>query len=165
MKTLIKVSLAVILCGFVSVASAQEMKVGYVNVGKVFDSSPQVEAAKKKINAEFKSRESELIAKQKRLKELKAKLKKDGDAMSDNERSRLRKDIVSRRRKLNNDKGAFRDDLNLAKSEALNKVRKKVVETIRELARSEKYDLILTDGVVYYSKKVDITDKVLGKLK
>ena len=124
-----------------------------------------MEAAKKKMNAEFKSRESELIAKQKRLKELEDKLKKDGDAMSDSERSRLKKDILSRRRKLNNDKAAFRDDLNLAKSEALNKVRKKVLETIKVIARNEKYDLILTDDIVHYSDKVDITKKVLSKLK
>ena len=160
-----RVLLAILLSCFFTAASAAGVKIGYVNVAKVFEKSPQVEAAKKKISSEFKSRESGLIAKQKRLKELEEKLKKDGDAMSDGERSRLRKDIVSRRRKLNNDKGAFRDDLNLAKSEALNKVRKKLVETIKEFARAEKYDLILTDGAVYISEKVNITSKILAKLK
>jgi len=165
LKNLFNALMAVALLGFVSTASAEGVKVGYVNVAKIFEKSPQVEAAKKKINSEFKARESDLIAKQKRLKELEEKLKKDGASMSDSEKSRLRKDIISRRRKLNNDRGAFRDDLNLRKSEELNKIRKKILETVQEFARSEKYDLILTDGVVYYSKKVDITDKILGKLK
>ena len=165
MKTLIKVSVAVFLCSFLSLSVAADLKIGYVDVAKVFEKSPQMAAANKKMSAEFKSRESGLIAKQKRLKELEEKLKKDGGAMSDGERSRLKKDILTRRRKLNNDKAAFRDDLNLAKSDALNKVRKKILETIRGIAKKEKYDLVLTDDIVHYSSKVDITKKVLSALK
>jgi len=32
------------------------------------------------------------------------------------------------------------------------------------LAKAEKYDLIVTDGVIYAGERVDITDKIIGRL-
>ncbi len=42
--------------------------------------------------------------------------------------------------------------------------RKDMYEAVVTLGKEQKYDLILTQGVVYNSDKVDITDAVLKKL-
>ena len=59
----------------------------------------------------------------------------------------------------------FRDDHNLRRNQELGKLQRKVITAIRALAKAEKYDLVISDGVLFAGSKVDITDKVLAKLK
>jgi outer membrane protein len=40
-----------------------------------------------------------------------------------------------------------------------------VSSIINEIAKDEKYDLILSEGVVYADEKLDITNKVLERMK
>jgi len=57
----------------------------------------------------------------------------------------------------------FREDLNLRKNEELAVVLAQADKAIREIAESEKYDVILQEAV-YRNPKVDITDRVLKYL-
>ncbi len=142
-----------------------EQRVGFVDGDKVVLESPQYEALQKELEAEFKRRDNELVAKQKQLKKLEDKLERDGAVMSEDERKRLERDIVSRRRQLKNTVEEFQDDFNLRRSEARQKLQRQVTEVIREVGKAERYDLIFSAGVVYYSKRVDISDKVLERLR
>ncbi len=164
MKALFKYTAAVVLCGFVSALAAEELKIGYVDSEKLIKESPQYAAAQKRLETEFKPREESLVANQKRLKELLDKLKKDGEVMGEEERGRLEKDIMARRRQMDNDRNALREDSNLRRIQELQKLRDQVKEVVQGFARAENFDLILADGV-YFSKRVDVTDKVLEKLK
>ena len=40
-----------------------------------------------------------------------------------------------------------------------------VTEVIQDMARGEGYDLIMTDGVVFAGDKVNITQRVIERLK
>lgn len=164
MKALVKYTAAVVLCGFVSAVSAQELKIGYVDSEKLIKESPQYSQAQKRLESEFKPRQTDLIAKQKRLKELLDKLKKDGAVMSEEERGRLEKDILARRRQLESDTTALREDSNLRRIQELQKLREKVKEVVQEFAKAEGFDVILADGV-YFSQRLDVTANVLDKLK
>lgn len=155
-------ALGLLLCS--SGLMAQEIKIGFVNSAKIVENSPQYEEARLLLQNEFKSRESDLVAKQKRLQELEQKLQKDGPAMDDEERGRLEKDILSRSRKLNNDRAAFREDFNLRRNEESNRLRMRIGETIREYAKANEFDLVVEDGVVYFSERIDLTDKILKEL-
>jgi outer membrane protein len=85
--------------------------------------------------------------------------------MSESELKRLEKDIFSRQRKLKNAQEEFREDFALRRNELLNKLREQVAEVVEEVAKDEKIDVVLSDGVVYFSKRVDISDKVVDRLK
>ena len=43
-------------------------------------------------------------------------------------------------------------------------MQRQVVLTIRALAESESYDLVISDGVLFAGKRVDITETVLERL-
>lgn len=146
-------------------AVAEEYRIGFVNATKVFEESPQYKSARERLQTEFSRREKDLLASQKQLKQLKEKLQRDGSVMSESEVKRLERDILSRSRKLKNAQTEFREDLNLRQNEEFKKLRQQVREVIREVGKSEKIDLIVSDGVVYFSKKIDISDKVLEKLR
>ncbi len=155
----------VVLTGVTGVASAAGTRVAFINATKVVEESPQYAAAKKKLEREFSKRNSALVAKQKQLKKLEQKLERDAAVMSEAEVKRLERDILSRRRKLKNLKTEFREDFALRRNEEINKLRRKVAEVVKAVGRDEKIDLIVSDGVVYFSKRVDISDKVLARLK
>jgi outer membrane protein len=40
-----------------------------------------------------------------------------------------------------------------------------VIETIRTVSKEQKYDLMLTEGVLFASDQVNVTDQVLQRLK
>ena len=145
---------------------AAEMKIGVVNANKIVEQSPQYDAVRKSLEKEFKRRDKDLVAKQKQLKTLEDKLARDGAVMSAAEVKRLEQDIRTRRRKIKSMADEFREDLNIRRNEELNKMLRKVSEVIHQIGDQEKYDLILSnDGVPYASKRVNLTEKVLQRLK
>ena len=91
--------------------------------------------------------------------------RKDGAVMSEGERDKLERDIISARRDLRRDQTDFRDDLNLRRNEELGKLQRQVAETIRTLAKDQNFDVIVGEGVYYASERIDITDQVVKRLK
>ena len=142
-----------------------EVKVGYLNVTKVTEESPQYQSARKSLQRDLDRREKELRSKADKLKKLEDKLQRDGAVMSASERKKLERDILSRQRKLKNARDEARDELALRQSEERNKLMRKVAEVVRAIGKEKGFDLILTDGVAYASERVDISDQVLSRLK
>lgn len=165
MLTRAAIALAAGLLAAGGASQAADLRIGYVDAEKVLEESPQLESARNALQSEFARRDQDLVAKQKQLKQLEEKLTRDSTIMSDAERKRLEKDIITRRRTLKNEVSAFQEDLNLRRSEEFNKLRRKVLEVVREVGKEEEMDIILSDGVVYSSKQVDISEKILERLR
>ncbi|MEE9157151.1 MAG: OmpH family outer membrane protein [Gammaproteobacteria bacterium] len=146
-------------------AYAENYKLGVVNAVRVLEAAPQAEHARTKLEKEFASRDRELVAAQKELKQLEDRLAKDGAIMGDAERTKVERDALSKKRELKRSQDEFRDDLNLRRNEEFSKIQKLVVEAIQAVAQQGQYDLILGEGVIFASNKVDITDQVIQRLK
>lgn len=149
---------------FADIASAQDLKLGYVNAVKVIEEAPQGEAALKKIEAEFGPRDKKLVAMQARIKQVEDELEKNALLLKDTDRRAKEHEIVVLKRDLRRATQEFREDYNLKRNEELAALQKIVYKAIVEIAKQENYDLILHEGTIYASKKVDLTDKVLKKL-
>lgn len=166
MKKSVLIALMVGLLGLTGFASAADsFKIAVVNANKVVEKSPQYDAVRKALETEFKRRNNDLVAKQKQLKKLEEKLARDGAVMSSAEVKRLEQDIRSRRRKVKNAQDEFREDLTLRRNEEVNKLLRKVSEVVRQVGEEEGIDIILSDGIVYVSKRADMSNKVLERLK
>jgi outer membrane protein len=167
MKKISSTILSIVLLSVLSVyskTSLAETKIGFVDTVKLLEAAPQAKSAQSKIESEFAPREKELVALQREIKTKEDKLARDGTVMSESERSKLERDILAKRRDLKRSQDEFRDDLNIRRNEVLAKLQKDMFEAIVSLGKEQKYDLILTQGVVYSSDRVDITDSVLKKL-
>ncbi len=157
--------LAATLTAAAGSAAAAELRVGVVNAMRVLEAAPQAETAKKSLETEFAARDRELVATQKQLKTLEDKLVKDGAVMSESERAKVERDIVGKKRDLKRDQDEFREDVNFRRNEEFGKIQRDIVRAIQQVAESQKYDLVLGDGVIYASKTIDITDQVIAHLK
>ncbi|MCG6971078.1 MAG: OmpH family outer membrane protein [Gammaproteobacteria bacterium] len=153
------------LFAIVSSATAEEVKIGVVNAAKVLEEAPQMETARKILEKEFAPRDQELVELQKSVRNLEEKLTRDGDIMSDVERRNMERDIRSRTRELKRLQDEFNEDLNLKRNEAFDRIRRKVLEVVNVIGKKEKFDLIVNDGVLYASERIDITSTVIKQLK
>ncbi len=145
--------------------AAADLKVGFVNAAKVLEQAPQADAARAALEKEFSPRDKSLLKSQKDIRKLEDRLARDGAIMSESERRKLERNIVSRKRDIKREQEEFREDLNIRRNESFEKLRRRVYEVIVDIAKKEKYDLVVSDGVVYADDRIDITDKVVGRLK
>jgi len=148
-----------------AVAVAAEMKIGFVNAARVLEEAPQADAARVRLEKEFSPRDKELVEAQKKVRKLEEKLTRDGAIMSETERRKLERDILSQQRDLKRGQEEFREDLNIRRNEAFDTLRRRVFEVINDIAKAEKYDLVISDGVVYADDRIDMTGKVVEQLK
>jgi len=166
LKAMHKLLTAVALVLPLSLAQAADLKIGFVSVAKILSSAPQAEAASKRLEQEFAPRQKGLVEAQKSVRKLEEKLSKDGAVMSESQRRSLENDIRNQLRDLNRTNAELREDFNLRRNEELGKFQKQVLEVINGLAKEEGFDLVVNDGATLYaSPQVDITDKVLSRLK
>jgi outer membrane protein len=153
-----------LLAANLGLAQAEELKIGFVNAARVLEEAPQAEAARGLLEKEFSPRDKKLLASQKEVKDLEDKLTRDGAIMSEPERRKLELDIINRKRDLKREQEDFREDLNIRRNEAFEQLRRRVYEVIVNLSKEQKFDLIVSDGVVYASDRIDITDQVIKRL-
>ncbi len=147
------------------IAHAADTKIAFVDTARVLKQAPQAEQARKKLESEFAPRDKKVIAMQKQLKQMEDELSKNASVISESIRKKKEREIISQKRDIKRAKEEFNEDLNIRRNEELSKLQKLVYETIVSLARDKDYDIILGDNVLYSSKRVDITDDVLDRLK
>ena len=160
----LKTLVAAMLLGAASAgASAQELKIGYVNSDKVLRDAVPAKAAQAKLEAEFSKREKDLTDIASRLKSASDKLDKEAPTLSESERVRRQRELVDQDRELQRKRREFQEDLSQRKNEELGAVVERTNKVIKQIFETEKYDLILQEAV-FWSPKVDITDKVIKAL-
>ena len=144
-------------------ACAVELKVGFVNTDRVFREATPAVKAQKKLEKEFAAREQEIQKMARQGKELQAFLEKEGVTIGESERRGKERDLANLNRDFQRSQRELREDLNLRRNEELSAVHDRAKKVIFEIAEREKFDLVLEDAV-YFSSKIDITDKVLKAL-
>ena len=154
---------AVLVAGATSAASAQELKIGYVNSDRVLRDAAPAKAAQAKLEAEFSKREKDLNELASKLKAASDRLDKDAPTLGEAERTRRQRELVDQDRELQRRRREFQEDLSQRKNEELATVVERTNRVIKQIFETEKYDLILQEAV-FWSPKVDITDKVIKAL-
>ena len=91
------------------------------------------------------------------------KLEKDAPTLSEAERGRRSRDIGEKDRDLQRKKREWQEDLTQRRNEELAAVVEKANKVIKQIAETEKYDLIIQEAV-YRSTRIDITEKVIKAL-
>jgi outer membrane protein len=99
-------------------ASAQELKIGYVNSDRVLRDAVPAKAAQAKLEAEFSKREKDLTDLGNRLKVASDRLDKDAPTLAESERTRRQRELVDQDRELQRKRREFQEDLSQRKNES-----------------------------------------------
>ena len=159
----LKMLVATALLAGTAAVSAQDLKIGYVNSDRVLRDALPAKAAQAKLEAEFSKREKDLTDLANRLKSASDRLEKDSPTLAETERVRRQRELVDQDRELQRKRREFQEDLSQRKNEELGAVVERTNRVIKQIFETEKYDLILQEAV-FWSPKVDITDKVIKAL-
>ena len=160
-KSFVLASLMSALC--VTGVAAAELKVGYVNTQRIFRDAPAAQKAAKKLEGEFSKRDQDLQRMAKQLQGLQENLEKNAVTMAESERRAKEKEFGDLSREFQRKQREFREDLNLRQNEENAAVIEKANRAIKQIAESDKFDLILQD-VVWVSPRLDITERVIKAL-
>jgi len=144
-------------------APGAELKIGFIDADRINRESVPAERATKKLEKEFAPREQELRRIEGQIKSLQGQLEKDGLTMSDSDRRTKETELGRQTREYKRLQREFREDLNLRRNEELAALFERANRVIKQVAESEKYDLIVQEAV-YRSPRIDITEKVLKAL-
>ena len=166
MKTLLHFS-QVCLLAFgaltATMASAQELKIGIVNTDRIFREANTAKAAQAKLEQEFSRREKELVDNGNSLKLASERFEREAPTLAESQRTARQKQLLDQDREFQRKRREFQEDLNARKNEEQQVVVERANRAVKQVAESEKYDVIFQEAV-YIHPKHDITDKVIKAL-
>ncbi len=145
-------------------AAAQEAsKIGFVSLDRILRDSVPAKTAQSKLEAEFSKRQKDLQDANNRLKATADKFDKDAPVLSESDRSRRQRELADLDKDFQRRQREFNEDINQRKNEELASVVDRANKVIRQIAETDKYDIVFQDAV-YVNPRVDITEKVLKAL-
>lgn len=165
MSMIVRTLIGLVLCLSGASLPAGDYVIAVIDPTRIVEQSPQYEAARAQLQQEVSDREQKLTEQKKQVVELQQKLEQDAALMSKDELARLQADIRNRERKVKYAQAEYREDFSLRQNELRTKLVTQVEEVVAELAREENIDLIFSEGLAYASKRMDISEKVIQRLR
>ncbi|MFK7995440.1 MAG: OmpH family outer membrane protein [Granulosicoccus sp.] len=144
--------------------SAASSRIGFVDIPYLIDRAPQALEAEQRLETEFAPRQRELEVQRTALAELVARLADVTLELSEAEYAQLDRESRSLERRIKRSEQDFREELNIQKNNEFKNVRILVLEAIAQFGEQQDYDLIVSDGVLYANKRVDVTERILDSL-
>jgi outer membrane protein len=144
-------------------AQAQEFKLGFVSLDRIIKEALPAKNAQAKLEQEFSKREKDLQALGASIKTQAEQLEREAPTLSETQRAARQKQLIEMDREFQRKRREFQEDLNARRNEELQQVFERANRVIKQVADSEKYDLILQEAV-YVNPRHDITDKVIKAL-
>jgi outer membrane protein len=145
-------------------ASTAGIKVGIVNVQQVLQQSPRVVALSKKLESQFRDRQTKINDEQKALQDEIDKLKKDAVTMSQKDQDAMQKKIAADRADLVKAAVAYQQDLQKEQAKIMQGIQSDLNAIVSGIAKSQSFTLVLdSQAVIFAADGNDITKDVAKK--
>lgn len=145
----------------VSQAADSAIKVAVVNVQQVLQQSPRVAELSKKLEGQFKDRQTKINDEQKALQDELDKFKKDSPTMSQKDRDTTQKKISADRSDLVKQVVAYQQDLQKEQNKIMQGILNDLNGIVSTIAKAQGYNLVLdSQAVIFAADGTDITKDV-----
>jgi len=155
---------AMLVCAANVQAQEAASRIGFVDIPYLIDKAPQALEAEQRLETEFAPRQLELQQQRDELSSLNSKLNSSALELDEAERIRLDRESRTLERRIKRSEQDFREELNIQKNNEFKKVRILVLEAIAQFGKTHSYDLIVSDGVLFAAKRIDVTERILESL-
>lgn len=137
------------------------IKVAVVNVQQVLQQSPRVADLSKKLEGQFKARQTKISDEQKNLQDQLDKFKKESPTMSQKDRDTMQKKIAADRADLVKQVVAYQQDLQKEQNKIMQGILSDLNGIVSTIAKAQNYSLVLdSQAVIYALDGNDITKDV-----
>jgi outer membrane protein len=140
-------------------------KIGFVDMEKLINNSPQIRNARESINIEFEAQYTDIEQKESDLKILEDYITKDGAMMTLDELSPLQERARKLDRQIRRLKEDLKDAIIIRNNQTLNNIQNELGAMVKQYAIENNYDAILINSILYVSEDMNITNKILQLLK
>lgn len=140
---------------------AKEYKIGYVDIGKVFDMYKKTKEAEKSLSDKAKVKEDERKV---MLDELR-KLKDEQTLLSEKAKAEKQVVLEEKARKLQEFDRKAQDDLMKERNDLLGGILKDIEGVISNYAKEQGFDMIMNSRTLLYGKEdMDMTEEILKRV-
>ena len=147
-------------------ATAQDVKIGFVNTERILRESGPAQRAGKKLETEFAKRQQEMQRMADQLKRVQEDIEKNSLTMSEAQRRTKEREFNELNRELQRRDRDFRDEVNQRRNEETAQLVDQANKIIRQIAEQEKFDVILqASDALIINQRIDITDRVMKALE
>lgn len=139
-------------------------KVAIVNVQQVLQQSPRVATLSKKLEGDFKDRQTKIGDEQKALQDELDKFKKDSATMTQKDRDATQKKISDERAELVKKVVAYQQDLQKEQNKIMQGLLGDLNKIVSGIAKTQSYALVLdSQAVIFAADGNDITKDVASQ--
>jgi outer membrane protein len=152
--------------GFSQTASAQDLKVGYVDLQRALTQVEEGKEAKAKLKKDFEDKQAKLDKKQKEVKKLKEELKSQSMALSAEAKKKKRAELQKKMAELQRMYMSLQRNLSQKEAKATKGIFKKMRKVVRKIAEEKGYDLVLEkrgSSVLFAKDAMDLTDELIKR--
>jgi outer membrane protein len=144
---------------------SETIKIGYIDTEQVVNNLPQYQKNVDRLSNEFEPKKQELLDLFNHIELLRAKIVIINDSENKENLQRELSKLTSLEDSFKQESEFWQATMNNRKVELLQKIELLINNTIKELAISESYDLILYENAAFVSDKVNITNKVIERIQ
>ena len=164
MKKIIIVTLFV-LAACNNAMAASDLKIGFVSVQDLLTQAPQVEAVNAAMIARFGGKKQELQDLEAGIKTMQENYKRNELVMTEDKLEELKTKLIGKVQAFKQKEATLAQEVKVMRNQELAVLQKAVRDIINDIAKRDNYDLILSEGVVFATEKLDITESVLEEMK
>ena len=143
--------------------NAEEVKIGYVNIERIFREAPAAIRGGKKLNQDIETRKQELQRMADDIKSQQSALSEKGTSLPDSERRAKEADMAESSVRFQRRQKELQEEIKVRQNEETSALLQKANKAIIQIAESENLDIVMQEAIVV-SNRVDITEKVIKKL-
>ena len=148
----------------VSAYGADVAKIGVVNFQKILETSNAGKEAMAEISKQGKKMEVDLNSKGLEIEEVKKKLEREALVMSKEMREEKEREIRIKINDIKTLRKRYESNLRDVQKRLVNRIRKELLELVKDVGKKGGYLLIIENiGVLYSPKTIDITDEIIQK--
>ncbi len=137
-------------------------RIAYVDMKRLLDNAPQVAAGRERLAREFRERDAQLKEQEARLADIRRQ-RQSPPAAADT--GQMDRDIATLSRGIDRLRTQLRSELGTRGAEELGQRWPEIQAAIVEYAREQRYDLVLQGPVLFAAASIDITDRILERLR
>lgn len=141
------------------------VRVAVINPRQIIAQAPQAQSMRRALKERFGKQQQQLQSLQQQLQKEQKKFKKNQSIMSASEKRKTQAKLNGLAQKFRSERQAFVQAVRQARHKAFAKLDKRFSDVIRQVAKRNHDDIVLSQGIVYASDKVNITKQVLEQLR
>jgi outer membrane protein len=143
-------------------ATAEPIKIGYIDTEKVVNSLSQYQQENDGIIQEFESKKQELLDLFNHIELVRANLNKIDKSLNKNDFQIELNKVLDLESSFQQETEYWQEKINQKKIDLLQKIEIVINKAIKEFATNEGYDLILYENAAFVSKNINITNKIIS---